>query len=60
MSRKIFAVLYTFGERAGLTTEIVEVAITPFQPQKLVGDDTLEGGAYHGAFGRSLGYSGDE
>ncbi len=52
--------LFTFSERARLTTEIVEVAITPFQPQKLVGDDTLEGGAYHGAFGRPFGHSGNE
>jgi hypothetical protein len=49
-----FIFVYTFSELAGLITEIVKVAITPFQPQKLVGDDTLESGAYHCAFGRPL------
>ena len=44
----------TFSERTGLSTEIVEVAITALQPQKLVSNDTLEGGTYYSAFGWPL------
>ena len=49
----------TFSERAGLSTEIVEVAIASLQPQKLVSNDTLEGGTYYSAFGWSLRHASD-
>jgi hypothetical protein len=51
---------HTFGERAGLLSQIVEEAITSFQSQKLIGYNTLESRAHRGTFHFPLGNAGDE
>jgi hypothetical protein len=50
----------TFSERAGLSAEIVKVAVAPFQPQKLVGDDARKSGSNQGTFGFFLRYGSNE
>jgi hypothetical protein len=52
--------LYTFRKWAGLTAEIVKVAIAPFQPQKLVGDDARKSGSNQGTFGFFLRHGSNE
>ncbi len=50
----------TFSERAGLSAEIVKVAVTSFQPQKLLSNDTSIGGAHSSTFGFFLGHGSNQ
>jgi hypothetical protein len=47
---RLISLFVTFSERAGLSSNIIEISITSFQSQKLIGYDTLEGWAYQGTF----------
>jgi hypothetical protein len=51
---KSFNCFHTSGETAGLSSEIVEEAITPFEFQKLIGYDALKSGSHQSTWSQSL------
>ena len=51
---------YTFREWTGFSFKIMEVAITSFKVQKLMGNKTLEDGAHESALYPSFVNSADE
>lgn len=59
-ANQIFDCFYTFGETAGLSSEIVEEAVAPFQFQKLVRYDALKSGSHQGTWSQSLWHGSDK
>lgn len=59
-SNQIFYCVHTFGETAGLPSEIVEEAVASFQFQKLIRYDALKSGSYQGTSSQPLWHGSDE